>query len=392
MSADEPSFGARLAEELRQDADAERGNGVDRDDGLFDNPDRLRILHWATLATREPPPRFWHLSDWLGDTATLCAGRGGAGKTSIMQASATALVTGCEYFTAAPEAPIRVLMWCCEDSHDELWRRQVAINTFLGVSMADLQNRLFIEARHGLENTLFTTVYGAPCFTGLRDELREQIGDYKADVLILDNVGQLFGANGNETHPVTAFVNGVYGTGAALVPHFAPIFVGHVSRSQGSEFSGSLAWENACRMRWYVGPTLPDQQPDEDEPPTPDTVYLARRKANYTQKDYVQLTYQNGLFIPPGVAVAEYDPGAKTAEQVVLAAFDKIIAAGIVASDGQTSANYLPAVIKRMGLSRTFSKKELGFAMSRLMGQGVLKRAAVGQYGNRSPRYGLIRP
>ena len=29
---------------------------------------------------------------------------------------------------------------------------------------------------------------------------------------------------------------------------------------------GSAAWENACRMRWYLGPNLPDEKLDDDGP------------------------------------------------------------------------------------------------------------------------------
>ena len=50
---------------------------------------------------------------------------------------------------------------------------------------------------------MLSTVYGAPKLTPLMDELRAQVNDYKADVLILDNVGQTFGANENCRHDVT---------------------------------------------------------------------------------------------------------------------------------------------------------------------------------------------
>lgn len=357
---------------------------------LTDNPDRLRMLDWASFEGRDPPPRFWHMPDWLGGDPCLFSGRGGVGKTLVAQAAGSALSVGLEYITAAPAAPVHVLMWACEDSADELWRRQLDINRHFGIGFGDLVGRLHVESRRGLENTLFATAFGTPVFTSLRDELAEQIADYKASVVILDNIGQVFGANENDRHHVTAFVNGLYGIGSAVVPHFTPMLLGHVARSQGSEFAGNLAWENACRMRWYLGPTLPDQQPDDDDI-DPDVVYLAKRKSNYSAKDFMKLTYRNGLMVPVGVTVDEYDPGEETAEKVVLSAFDKAVASGVAPTDGRTSPDYLPAVIKRLDLSRTFTRKELAAAMGRLMGQGVLKRVQVGQYGNRNPKFRLVR-
>jgi hypothetical protein len=178
--------------------------------------------------------------------------------------------------------------------------------------------------------------------------------------------------------------------GAGKVPRFAPILLGHISRSQGSEFAGNLAWENACRMRWYLGDTLPDQTPDEDDEPDTDTVYLAKRKANYTSKDFTKLTFRNGLFIPAGMA-GDFNPGDENIEQILLRAFDTVLAAGVEPTDGRTSQDFLPAVVKRMGLCPSFTKRELASAMSRLMGQGKLRRAQVGQYSNRNPKFRLVR-
>ena len=389
MNAVPDNLGEDWAEELRVAARADK-RAADMS-WLDSNPDRLTVINWNLLAGKEPPPRFWHLSEWLSDHPTLFSGAGGKGKTSIAQAVGTAISVGLEYFTAKPITPVNVLIWACEDDQDELHRRQVAINRHFRIDMGDLAGKLHVDVRRGLDNTLFATGFGQPMFTSLRAELEEQIGDYKASVVFIDNIGQTFGGNENDRHHVTSFVNGLAGLGTGKVPRFTPVLLGHVSRSQGSEFSGNLAWENACRMRWYLGNTLPDHKLDEDEAPDPESVYLAKRKANYSAQDFVKLTYRDGLFVPAGM-IGELDPAAETIEAVVLAAFDKIVAAGIEPSDGRTSQDYLPAVIKRMDLSRTFSKRELGLAMSRLMAQGKLKRAQVGHYSNRNAKYRLVKP
>jgi RecA-family ATPase len=104
------------------------------------------------------------------------------------------------------------------------------------------------------------------------------VNDLRVDVLVLDNIGRVYGGNESDRHQVTMFVNGALGMVRGRP--FAPVFLGHVARSQGSEFSGSAAWENACRMRWYMARTLPDHKQDEDEPTDTGIVYLAKRKAN----------------------------------------------------------------------------------------------------------------
>lgn len=346
-------------------------------------------IDWGTLEGA-PPERVWWIPGWLGPWPSLTAGGGGAGKTRLWHTIGTALATGRRYLEE-PCAPLKVLMWLCEDDKDEIWRQQVAINTYLGLSMADLKGKLYVVPRHGQENTLLDIAFGRAIFTPLLKELREQVNDLKADVLVLDNIAQLFGGNENDRHQATYFVNGIAGTVAGRA--FAPVVLGHTARAQGSEFSGSAAWENAVRMRWYVGPALPDQKVDEDEEVDPDVVYLARRKANYAAKDWRRLKFENGVLVPE-----QAEPGHcfnqayrdEAAERVLLTALGKLRSAGVQPTDARNSADYLPGQILSKGYAENHSKKELTSAMNRLMGSGRLRRDVVGQYSNRSPRYGLV--
>jgi RecA-family ATPase len=186
---------------------------------------------------------------------------------------------------------VKVLIWACEDTHDELWRRQAAVCRYFDMPMAELEGRVTIEPRRGMDNTLLSLAYGAPCGRRTFDELREQVNDYGASVLFLDNIGQTFGGNENNRHHVTTFCNGL----AGLAADFSPVIMGHPAKAIDSEFAGSGAWENAVRMRWYMGYKLPDQEPEEN--PDTNVRYLAKRKTNYSEKDYRKLIWQDGLFV-----------------------------------------------------------------------------------------------
>jgi hypothetical protein len=356
--------------------------------GSTSAPTPCAAIDWDKLVG-DPPPRTWWIKDWLGPSPTLTSGAGGTGKTRLWQAVGTALATGQRYLEASV-SPLRVLMWLSEDTEDEVWRTQAPINAHFGLTMEDLKDRLHIVPRQGQDNALLDLTHGKPTFTPLLNELRQQINDRKIDVLVLDNLGQFFGGNENDRHQATFFVNGI--AGLVRDRPFAPVLLGHVARSPGSEFSGSAAWENAVRMRWYVGPTLPDQKLDDGEPVDSNVIYLARRKANYAAKDWRRLRFCNGLLIPDEPEGLRLDQAARndTAERILLDAMPRLLAAGIQPTDGRTSNDYLPAQTVAKGYAPRHSKKDLAAAMHRLMGNGRLRREVVGKYANRSPRYGLV--
>jgi RecA-family ATPase len=351
-------------------------------------------LDWQALSSKEPPARDWRIPDWLTTGVTLCAGRGGIGKTTLAQTIASTLAKPTE-FLAPIGSPLVNLFWACEDDHDELWRRQVAICKTLSIDMKLLDDLLYIESRFGRDNTLYAPVMGQPMRTPVFKLLREQVNDTGADILWLDNIGHTFGCNENDRHQVTSFVNEL--VSLRTDKPFSIVLLAHPARSAGSEYAGSAAWENAVRTRWYFGDKLPDQA-DEDAEPQDDVRYLCRRKANYTFRDYRKFTFRRGVFMPDPVEVELFGDrygGATRSEDldsIVLLGLDRCIQAGIHATDGRTSPDYLPARLIAMNLHAGRSKKELAGAMNRLMADGRLKRAQVGIYANRNPKFGLIRP
>lgn len=346
-------------------------------------------LDWPALDGKTPPDREWAIKHWLGmGHVTLLAGPGAIGKTLLAQTIASHLAWG-QSIIDEIERPRKVLMWACEDDHDELWRRQIAIAAHMDVSLSAFEENLVIVPRAGNENTLLTNTYGSPGWTPLIEELREQVNDLKIDVLILDNVRQLC-ANEIDGHFVTRFVN----TFAAMRPGLATVLLAHPSRAQGSEFSGNGAWENACRMRWYLGNKLPGEKHDDpDDEGETDTRYLYKRKANYSAKDVIKLDYRDGLLLPneasQGAPVGDIFR-AGLAENIVLKSIPRLIAMGKCPTDGATSPEYLPRLMIEFKLQENMTKRDLTSAMRGLMLSGRIRKQIAGQYANRSPKMGLV--
>lgn len=353
---------------------------------------RRHPMDWAALAGRTPPEREWIIRWWLSYTVTLFVGAGGIGKTLLVLQIAVALAIG-RRFIDDVTAPVKVLIWACEDDRDEIWRRVAAICRWFGIDMAELQGRLIVEPRIGQDNTLFTTEYGKPVWTPLLGELEAQVHDYGADVLFLDNIGQTFAANENNRHDATAFLNGIYGIGRGR--RFAPVVMGHPARAAGSEFAGNAAWENAARMRWYLGTKLPDV-PDQDDGDTESNErFLCKRKTNYSEKDYVRLVYTDGVLVPDepvstGLEGTMKAVREKQARRVVLEGFRRLLGTGQFPTATQNSPSYLPRMLLDAKLNEGLPKQALKSALADLMLEGALQMGTVGKYGNRGARQGLM--
>lgn len=354
-----------------------------------------RWLDWPMLAQSDAPEYEWLIEHWLGWHTTLLSGRGSTGKTLLAQQLGTALALGNEFIGPA-RSPLRVLMWACEDDEKELWRRQERICKDQGALLGQLQGSLWIDARLGLKNELYGPgEYGKMGWGGAYGELLAQIEETQAEVLILDNIGHAFAGSENNRHDVTTFCAGI----AGLVPDrpFASILIGHIAKGVGSEYAGSTAWENAVRMRWYMGEKLPDEQEHNgDDEPDSSVRFLCKRKANYTALDYVQLNYNEGVFKVNRANGANGADGSgltgslrfRQAQRVVLDGLAKLTKMGM--SAGSTKGpNFLPNLIAEYKLNEDLGRGDIKNAMQSLMLAGTLIRGVVGQYPNRTPKYGL---
>lgn len=352
---------------------------------------KVSPLDWGEVKRTGKQPRRWIMTEWMSPDPMLFAGAGGIGKTLLAQQLGTALSIG-KGILAPVEREWRVLMWACEDGKDELGNRAIDIATYLNIDMEDLNEKFYLIPRRGLDNTLFAAPYDQPGFTALLAELEEQINDWRINVFFLDNIAQTYAAKENDRHQATRYVNGIFG--CARHTDFAPVIMGHPAKAAGSEYSGSTAWENAVRMRWYLGDRLPDEKQSEaDEEVDTRPRVLAKRKTNYSGKDWRRFTFDNGVLVPEQIEVGSTGVvdmlRRRKARGVTLDAMRKFVVMGKTVSDAK-GQNYLPKLIGEHKLNDGLLRAELEDAMRELMNDGKLKRGEVGRYANRDPKFGLM--
>lgn len=350
---------------------------------------RRPAIDWRTLEGREPPPRQWVIPHWIPAAhTTLLAGRGGIGKTLIAQHIGAALAIGHEYLE--PLEPRRVLMWAAEDDEAELWRRQTEISSWMGSPLSALSERFFLHSYAGADVTLLAPIYGELLATPMLAELAEQVRDYRAEAVILDNVARLFGGNENDRHAVTTFCALVQGACAGA----AVILLGHPAKAQGSEYSGSTAWEGAVRARLYLGDRPPDQDGGADEAPLDDTArYLARRKANYSALDVRRFRLVGGVLLPDSVQTAvAAKPSSEFAKDIVRRAVRTLADRDIYGTASTASPSYLPRLAKQFGLLDTSTEKAFAATMRTLILGGDLVTKQVGRDAGRHKKFGLVLP
>jgi hypothetical protein len=175
---------------------------------------------------------------------------------------------------------------------------------------------------------------------------------------------------------------------------FSQLILSHPAKAEGSEFSGSTAWENAVRMRWFMGLQLPDQEEPEEGSVDPNVRFIAKRKTNYSVTDFRKLVFDLGVFKPeskPGEISNRYNFAARKegADNAVLYALTKFKNMSIRVVDSYNSPDYLVKKMQSMKLTQDYTPRELADAMAGLRLQGRIVETKVGTYSNRSPKMGL---
>jgi RecA-family ATPase len=352
-------------------------------------PPEITPIDFAGLPDREPPPRRFVIGGWMPDGClSSLYGPGGVGKSLLAQQAATCIATGLD-FLGAPVDRRPVLGLFSEDDDDELIRRQWRLNQALGLINGDLVD-LHIQGRAGLDNTIASFAAAGAVRENLYSATVAKAKAIGASLVILDNRAQMLLVNENDRAAATFAAN--LCAGIAREVNGAVLLLGHVAKADGSEYSGSTAWDAVTRSRWWLY-----RPKTEDKDASPELI-LERVKSNYAGQDTMRLAWADGALRPVDEAhmtytdrlAAEQRQGA--ARQAFLDQLDQFTAQGRAVSHSAQARNYAPRFMRANGGSDEFTVRELERAMNDLFAQGrILAGGVIGKRANRSELVGIVR-
>lgn len=366
-----------------------------------------------------PPVRRWKVANMVPDgEVTLLTGQGGVGKTLLAQQLATCVAIG-RPFLGRRAVQSKVMLFLCEDSEDELNLRQRAINTALGITMADVNDVLRISSRKYMDNLLcsWDRSTGVMKRSPLWQQLRDDAVSWGATLLVVDTIADTFAGSEIDRSQVRQYVQACLGKLAQDIGG-AVLALGHPSKAGqavgGDGTSGSTAWHASVRSRLYLQHASKDGSGPFRR--------LENRKANYgAAGDAFLLRWQAGAFEmvsgktlgaddfdviededgsasaaagagSAGGAGASGESGPRDMADVI---DDAILAAVVEAgseaepvalSSAANARNYAPKVLrKRSDVLALYPLDDVEAGWSRLVKAGRLRAATVGRKANRMP-------
>jgi RecA-family ATPase len=355
-------------------------------------PEPLEIIDPTTLAGVPVPEREWIVPDWLPiGHVTLHYADGAVGKTLLAQQLCTSCATGVAWCGLQP-TKCRSIGFYCEDTKDELHRRQDDINARYGVTYGDLGATRWIS-RVGMDNVLMNFFHGIMIRTPFLEQVQTAAINFRARLIVVDTAADCFNGDENNRSQVRQFIGLLNGVAQAI--NGAVLLNAHPSRSglsaTGDVDGGSTAWNNSARSRWSM-----ERPKGEDISADTNERVLTRRKANYASRgEKIKLRWTNGVLIPEADISGIVDGVAMSREQSCEERFLAMLDAHYVAqpeaplSPSNKATFFAPRLFAERSDAGGFSRRDLERAMSRLMEKRTLTTQGVGRA--RDGRQKLIR-
>lgn len=257
----------------------------------------FRPFFVSQMQGRQPRPREWLVDGiLLRRTVMLIAGAPKIGKSLLLQQMLTAISLG-ESFLGRQTVKCRTFGQFCEDSQDELERRQAAINAYYGREPADMELDFSWDARETREAVLveFERFTDKPQWSPLWDQLVDWVRQNGIQVIGIDTVATAFGGNENFRSQVTAFLRQLQRLASEI--DGAIILNAHPSRGNVNSYSGSTGWLASVRAGISLGRPL-DWDEDRNGRNDPRRV-LRGLGSNYGGGLGLEpIEYADGVFVP----------------------------------------------------------------------------------------------
>jgi hypothetical protein len=273
-----------------------RGEAPDWPNGS-DPPPKLPVITASTFARFPKPERRFLDAQRIFPmkNVAMLSGDGGVGKSWLALQLAIAVAAG------APWVDIEVrqggaVYLSAEDDCEETHARLYDICAAEGIDMADLTSLKFsLLAGHDAVLAVEDARGSRMRATGIYQGLERLLGEEKPELLVLDNLADVFSGNENSRPLAKQFVGML--RHLAIEHECVVLLLGHPSLSglaSGTGMSGSTAWNNSVRVRLYLhhvkngeGKVIDDSLRE-----------LETMKVNYSAKGQpIGLQWQNGRFM-----------------------------------------------------------------------------------------------
>jgi RecA-family ATPase len=359
--------------------------------GEAEAPKPFPWLDMSRWDSEPVPEREWAVPGRIPlRQVALFSGDGAVGKSTVEMQLSVAHVLGKDWLGALPEPGPAFYCHAGEDDERELRIRLHNILSHYGTTHADLVANGFYMRHYGDE-----AVLGAPDRnniiqpTRLYDELYEQAGDIKPRHIGIDSSADVFAGNEIDRSQVRQFIGLL--RRLARVSNGCVVLLSHPSvagLNSGSGISGSTAWHNSVRARFYMASPKPENDGESDT----DLRELTFKKLQYGKlAENIVLRYQRGLFLPDAT-MSSLNKVAREqqADDVFLTLLAKYDSDGRQVSDKATANNYAPKlfVVEKEAKERRLKKDELADAQRRLFDA---QKIEVEHYGRPSRPYSRLR-
>lgn len=243
-----------------------------------------RLVLASSLAERQRRPKEFIVDGLIPKReVTLLAGPAGLGKTHLCQMMMTACAFGRPWF-GYPTRLCRSFGLLGEDKIDDLHERWERICDHYEGSLFDFEQMVtFIPKDHQdlllyeFKNRWVNT--GNPHFRW--QQLSHEIKERGIELVVLDNVGVIYGGEYFNRHQVRDFIR--FFDGQADIMNIAIVILIHPPKDLSSYFAGLQTWEDAARHTVALFPAnLEDKDANE-------FVFRAR-KSNIIDRDHPMKT------------------------------------------------------------------------------------------------------
>ncbi len=348
----------------------------------------------TSLQNAPVPPREWLVEDWIPrGSVTGLYGDGGVGKSLLAMMLMTCVSQGYPFLNL-PTAQTKTFGFFCEDSEDELHRRQNDINHHYGCDFIHLEKMAW-QSRVGKDNLLMTFDKGIGKYTETYSLMKEEIQDIGASFVIIDTAADTFGGNENARPEVRQYIN-LLGQ-LAIDIQGTVLLCAHPSRSGLADETGSggsTAWNNTLRSRLYLRrPKLKDGD-EASEGDAKGIRELEKMKSNYSSVgDKITLRWASGAFQIEGemgydiVEKIQKEKSQRDDEYTFLGLLDEFNKSGRTCSPLRGTRNFAPNVLR----NKSISAARLEGAMNRLFDKKLIRVGTVCIGEDRHKKEGLIR-